>query len=95
MRLRVEGQDVRLNEFVTRILANVTEGICRSLDDFPQDARTIVFKAEAGTGITLEVDGSRVRMNAFVEEIVGIILRAMVASLGDVPSVPQSIELAL
>ena len=95
MRLRVDGQDVRLNEFVTRILANVAEGICRSLDDFPQDAREIVFKAEHGTGITLEVDGSRVRMNAFVEEIVGNILWAMVASLGDVPSVPQSIELAL
>ena len=95
MRLRVEGQDVRMNEFVTRILANVSEGICRSLDDIPEDAQAVVFTIEAGNGVVLDVEGSRVRMNAFVQEIVGNILRAMVDSLEDVPAAPRSIELVL
>ena len=95
MRLRVEGQDVRLNEFVARILANVAEGICRSLDDIPGDARGVVFTLEMDTGVTLDVEGSRVRMNAFVQDLVGNILRAMVDSLEGVPAAPRSIELAL
>jgi hypothetical protein len=76
-------------------LANVSEGICRSLDDFPGDAQAIVFTIDAGTGVALDVDGSRVRMNAFVQEIVGNILRAMVDSLEGIPAVPRSIELTL
>jgi len=95
MRLRVDGQDVRMNAFVARILTNVMEGISRSLDDIPEGSQEAVFTAEAGNGITLEVDGAPIQMNAFVQGIVGNILRSMVTSLDDVPAAPRSIEVTL
>ena len=95
MRLHIDGQDIRMNAFVGRIVSNVAEGICRSLDDFPEEPQAVAFTVEAGSGVTLIADGSTVRLNAFVQDIVGNILQALAASLEGVPARPARIELEL
>lgn len=48
--LRVNGQDVRVNEFVSRALAGTVEGFVGALDDVPQPVarvEIVIEEAEA------------------------------------------------
>lgn len=95
MNLNIDGQEVRLNAFVNRIITNTMESVLRSLDDIPEDRQNVIFRADSEAGVELEIDGGPVRMNAFVQKIVGSVLQGIVASLEDVPAAPRSIVVVL
>jgi len=95
MKLNVDGQDVRMNAFVNRIITNTVESVLLSLDDIPASPQSVVFRADSQAGVELVIDGAPVRMNAFVQKFVGNLLQGIVASLEDIPAAPGSIEVVL
>lgn len=44
--LKVNGNDVRMNDFVRRVLAGVVEGFVRSLNEIPESAERIEIVVE-------------------------------------------------
>ncbi len=95
MRLKVDGQEVRMNAFVNRIITNSVESVLHSLDDIPENPQGVIFRADSEAGVELEVHGTPVRMNAFVQRFVAKLLQAIVASLEDIPAAPGKIEAEL
>jgi hypothetical protein len=95
MKLKVDGQEVRINAFVNRIITNTVESVLLSLDDIPENPQGVIFRADPEAGVELEVDGTPVRMNAFVQRFVGNLLKGIVASLEDIPAAPGKIEAEL
>ena len=95
MKLIVNGQNVRMNAFVARIVSNLVESVLSSLDGIPEKRKSVALRSEGSVQAALEVNGSDMELNEFVQKIFGNMLQGIISSLDDVPSSPDHIELFL
>ncbi len=95
MKLTVNGLNVRMNAFVTRIVSNLVESMLSSLDGIPEPRISATLRSGESVPVTLEVNGSAVELNDFVQHIIGNMLQAIISSLDDVAAKPDRIELIL
>jgi hypothetical protein len=93
MELVIDGNNVRMNAFVQKVVANLTQCILSSLDDVPENTDGIVFKYQAGSDMEIKLGQKSLRMNDFVCRLTENVLKGILASLDDVPADPQSFTL--
>ena len=96
MEMIVNGKTVGMNAFVDRIVFNVVGGMLESLEDVPENPRTVTFALGGdGEASGLLVDQQDMRMNAFVRALIGGILRAILQALDGIPESPETITFEL
>ena len=93
MELVIDGNKVRMNAFVQKVVENLAQSILSSLDDVPENKDGIVFEYQAGSDIEIKLGKKSLRMNDFVSRLTENVLKGVLASLDDVPADPQSFTL--
>jgi hypothetical protein len=93
MDLTVDGQAIRTNAFVEKILTNISWGIINALKDVPDNPQTIQIVLAAESNLEVALDGQVIRTNPFVQKTVHNIIMGMVNSLDDIPENPEKITL--
>jgi len=95
MKLTVDEKQVRMNAFVQKVLANLTQSVLDSLDDVPENPQDVVFEFRTESGIAIRLAQQPLRMNDFVQKLTENIFKAVIRSLDDVPPEPQNFILTL
>lgn len=93
MKLIIDGNKVRMNAFVQKVVTNLTQSILSSLDDVPENTEGVVFEYQAGSDMDIKLGQKSLRMNDFVRRLTENVLKGILASLDDVPADPQSFTL--
>jgi len=93
MELTIDGNQIRTNPFVRKVLLNISWGLVDSLDDTPENPQTIHISLAPGSDVGISVDNQPIRTNPFVQKATRNIIMSIVNALDDIPENPKNITL--
>ena len=87
----VDGEPVKLNDFVQKISGGVINGIMMSLRGIESREEEVTLSLRGETDITLEAGGTPVPLNEFVKHLLANVARGIASSLDGVPDQPAEL----